>query len=106
MASVLLEAERPIEALVEQTQAYNMLQTLDREVVGRQNFRNIKLRMSANYMVLGRLYDDTGDRRKGGQMRKLGREFADFGRRPHGALGSPDGGRYRGGGPPPTRRER
>ena len=106
MASVLLEAERPIEALVEQTQAYNMLQTLDREVVGRQNFRNIKLRMSANYMVLGRLYDDTGDRRKGGQMRKLAREFADFGRRPHGALGSPDGGRYRGGGPPPTRRER
>ena len=113
MASLLLEAERPVEALVEQTEAYDMLQTLDREVVGRQHFRNIKLRMSANYMALARSYDDAGDRRNSGQMKKLAREFSDFGGRPPRGgpgPGPPDGGRHRGGPPgppgPPNRRER
>ena len=107
MASVLLESERPDEALAEQSQAYKILKTLDREVVGKLHFRNIRHRLSANYLALARQYEESGDRHSSGQMKKLAKEFVDFGGRLRGGppgsgpgLGPPDPGRRR----PPNRR--
>ena len=77
MADLLLECKKPLMAKVEQGHACDILKTLDREFVGRVHLRNIRLRLSNNYLALAQHFESNGDRRSGSQMRKLARELTE-----------------------------